>query len=257
MFLVSYPAAALLAIAMLVVWKESYDSFCPSLLIPIVITVILTLSLREFGHLQRVCRANCFFQPGSFFHRWLHGQIFITVYSLFIAIILAASLSLSVLTWSNEVLLLLAIDGLLICLTYPLILRYGVSKFGIKPGMDRVIGKRWLVMLHAPLLILAMVKVQLYAPPPAYLDTTSLAVTVSKASADKMSSCAIIDVPARLQAEKEAVLWWMMVRGSKYLGPGSTLSWVAWLGFLLNGALGAWAYARLCAQLADFARGKP
>ena len=83
-----------------------------------------------------------------------------------------------------------------------------------------------------------------------------LIVAIDKASADKMSSCAIIDVPARLQAEKEAVLWWMMIRGSQYLGPGSTLSWVAWLGFLLNGALGAWAYARLCAQLADFARGK-
>lgn len=257
MFLVTYPAAALLAIALLVVWRESFDSFCPSLLIPIFIAVILTISLREFGHRQRVCRAKCFFQPGSFFFRWLHGQFYVTIHAAFVAIILATSLSLNVLTWSNEVIWLLAIDGLLICLSYPLLLRYGVSKFGIKPGMDSVIGKRWLVMFHAPLLILAMVYLQLNTPPPDFLDTGSLAVTVSKASAEKMSSCQIIDVPARLQAEKEAVLWWMMVRGGKYLGPGSTLAWVAWLGFLLNGALGAWAFARLCAQLADFARGKP
>jgi len=234
---------------LLLVWSAFYASSCVVLLIPLLIVMVLTIATREQLRQRRRCVANCYFVSGSLLHRLVSSTKLVTLLSLAVSVGLTTLLLASVPGWGLPVLGLLALDAVLIALLYFGLLRAASSGLRVRGPFRYLFARRWAVMVNLPLVLTALLWLQLQQPPPLWLDgAMNLEETLRAASESVGSQCPLIDKVVRLNMEKDAFSWWLTLKGSGFIDD-SRLRWVAWLLFLLSGTLALWAYSRLCVYL--------
>lgn len=247
-------AASLLGFLIILTWQKSYSAGCLTLLLPFLVLILLSLALREITIVRRTCLANCYFEQDSFFHRLLRGKMLATLMAFFMACIFTLALMTAVINWQQEVMLLLCFDAMLIALIYLGLRRLTHNSWRVRPAMANVLAKRFSVIINIPLLLVALMYLQLEAQPPAYLDPAkNLKTNLQSASSSLHSQCYWTDRAVRLLQEKEALAWWMMLKASASI-KDKQLKWAAWMIFLISGTLGVWGYSRLCLELADLGR---
>jgi hypothetical protein len=244
-------AAILLSLALLGVWRATYDATCLGLIPAAVVVAVIAAAAREQAMRRRYCLAECWFREHSFPARFLRSGLIVTLRALAVSLFTGGFLLLSLLLWGELMLIVLALDSLILTALSAAI-RSGSPRF-FRPESHRVLVKSWSVGINTLLMAGILFYAQLYSPVPEYL-TDSLTTTLDAASARVASSCPTVDMLAGIYQEKEAFAWWLMVQGSGQLD-APALRWTAWSIFLLSGTLGVWAYSRLMVQMIDFARG--
>lgn len=238
---------------LLLLWSLTYSSHCWALGLPLVIILIATVAARDRIRHRRQCLANCYFVRDSLLHRLLRSTTIITLTSVAITTVLTIILLSSTPGWSTEILALLAIDSIVIAMLYFGLLHAAHGVFRVNPGFQSIFARNWTVAINVPVVVLALLLLQLREPPPDYLDPSlDLATTMQTASNELTSKCRIIDTIIRSQQEAEAFSWWLMIKSSAVIEDGH-LRWAVWLFFLLSGALGLLAYSRFCVQLIHYA----
>ena len=149
--------------------------------------------------------------------------------------------------------ILLALDSLFIAILYIGLTAAAKGTLSVSEGYRSVFARHWAVTLNIPVVVVGLVLLQLREPPPEYIDPAlNPAATMQSASAELASNCRIVDVLTRSNQEAEAFAWWLMIKSSSLI-ENSHLRWLAWLLFLLSGALGLLAYSRFCAQMIYYA----
>ena len=233
----------------LLAWSAFYASSCMVLLIPLLIALVLTLAAREQLRQRRRCAADCYFVEGSLLHRLVSSTRLVTLLSLLVSVGLTAVLLASVPGWGLPVLVLLALDAVVIALLYFRLFRAAAGGLRVRGAFRYLFARRWAVMVNLPLVLVVLLWLQLQQPPPAWLDSgLNLEATLRAASDSVASQCPLVDAVVRLNTEKDAFSWWLMLKGTAIIDD-SRLRWVAWLLFLVSGTLALWAYSRLCVQL--------
>ena len=239
--------------ALLLIWSLVYPAQCWVLALPTFIALSLTLAARDRIRRRRECLANCYFVNGSLLHRLLRSMIAITLAAFFVSAALTTILLVSVPSRGFEVLALLALDSLAITLLYFGFFQLAGGLLKVNQAFRSLFARNWAVAVNVPLVLVALLMIQLHQTPPAYIDPSlDLGATMHAASLNVSSRCGIVDTLIRLNREAEAFSWWLMIKGTGAI-EDSRLRWVAWIFFLLSGTLGLLAYSRLCTQLVYYA----
>lgn len=244
-------AAPLIVMAALLVWRETYDSQCGSLGIPLLAIAIIGYQTAQYAIYRRRCFADCFFNERSRLHRYYHRAAIPVLLAVVLSVVAGLSLILSALTWSVPVLMLLGVDGLVVAAVIPR--GVGVLARHLRPAMAGTASRSLLASANALLLLPPLLAVQYYSPFPTFLDQASLANTISQAHEALGSQCLPTDLAVKFHAAKEGISWWLMLRASVELAEPN-YRWVAWPLFLISGSLSVWAYSKLIVQVSDFAR---
>jgi len=250
---IAFIAAIIAGPAMLLLWSLIYPAACWSLAVPLFITLILTLAIREGALRRRRCLADCWFATGSPLHRLFSSPVIVTLIAAVIATMLTAVLMITIVSWDFEILALLALDSLVITVVYLGFYRTAAGTLKINPGFRTLFARNWSVAINVPLMVVALFFWQLQQPPPDYLDSSlRLEPSIQAASDSVTSSCPLVDSMLRLGRESEAVSWWLALKATRAI-EDNQLRWVAWILFLVSGTLILWAYSRFCVQLVYYA----
>ena len=234
---------------LLLSWSLFYSASCVVLVIPALMVVVLTLAARDQLRQRRRCTADCYFVQGSLLHRLVSSTKLVTLLSLAVSVGLTTVLLVSVPAWGLPVMALLTLDAVLIALLYFGLFRAASGGLRVRGAFRYLFARRWAVMVNLPLVLVALLWLQLQQPPPAWLDgSLDLEATLRAASESVGSRCPLVDTAVRLNSEKDAFAWWLTLKGTAEL-EDSRLRWAAWLLFLLSGTLALWAYSRLCVYL--------
>jgi len=244
-------AAILLSLALLWVWRETYDATCLGLLPAALIIAVITAAAREQAMRRRHCLAECWFKTGSFPDRILRSGILVTLRALAVSLFTGGVLLLSLPLWEGPMLIALALDSLIAALLFFAIRALSARIF--QPKSHLLLVKAWTVGINTLLMMGVLFYTQLYSPIPDYLDD-SLRATLDAATRQIASNCPLANTLTGLYQEQDAFAWWLMIQGSGQLDVPS-LRWAAWSIFLLSGTLGLWAYSRLLVQMIAFAQG--
>ena len=234
-------------------WSLFYTASCVVLVIPALMVLVLTLAAREQLRERRRCVADCWFVDGSLLHRLVSSTKLVTLLSLVVSVGLTTVLLVSVPTWGLPVMVVLTLDAVLIALLYFGLLRAAGGGLRVRGEFRYLLARRWTMAVNLPLVLVALLWLQLQQPPPIWLDgSLDLEATLRSASGSVGSRCPLVDKAVRLNSEKEAFSWWLTLKGTAAL-EDARLRWAAWLLFLLSGTLALWAYSRLCVYLISHA----
>jgi len=244
-------AAIMLALALLWVWRETYDATCLGFLPAAMVVAVIAVAAREQALRRRYCLAECWFTAGSLPARILRSRVLVTLRALLVSLFTGGVLLLSLPLWKGPMLIALALDSLIVAMLFSALRALSARIF--QPRSQLLLVKSWTVAFNTLLMAGVLFYMQLYSLVPDYLDD-SLRATLDAASKQIASNCPPVDTLAGLYQEKDAFAWWLMVQGSDRLDVPS-LRWAAWTIFLLSGTLGLWAYSRLLVQMIAFAQG--
>jgi len=237
-----------LGLLLLLVWRLLYQAECYTLLIPLFIGTIITLSIRESYVKKKECIANCYFKEKSFFDTLIRGRFFINIISFIMALILTLSLILYLTLASVDLLLFLFVDMFLLYILY--IWLINSTKNSLNHHIRYAIIKDWVVTINSFLSLLVLIYIQLNAYIPSYLEA-SLTQTITNASSTIASSCETINYLVKANIEKEAIGWWFMLNIDSNL-ENDNYRLLSWVLFLINGGLSMFAYSRFMVQILDF-----
>ena len=244
--------ATLATFAALVIWRETYSLQCASGAIPLLAIALIGFQTAEYAVFRRRCFADCAFEAGSFLHRFYSRTFLSILIAIFVSVVAGLSLLFNLLTWTEPVLALLAVDGLFLAFVTPAVI--GVGSRHLRPGIARIATKNIVAAVNAALLLAPLLAIQYYSPFPAFVDQASLTNTISQAFQSFGSQCVPTDVLTKLQVAKEGFSWWLMLKANVQL-TDPTFRVAAWIIFLVSGSLSVWAYSKLIVQVADLASG--
>ncbi len=186
-----------------------------------------------------------YLQTDTFLYRFFMAKIISIIKAFSLAFLLSCALLIQVIFWSYQVLILLFIDTILLFLCYSFFKK--LLQKQIQVLMLTAFAKHWTIILNVFVLMVALTLLQLYSTIPEYLDN-SLEKTLIQATQNLHAQCQIIDFFVILNAQKEAVFWWLMVNASENIS-NNLFKWLAWLSFLLSGSLGVWGYSRYLVEI--------
>ncbi|MDH3527337.1 MAG: hypothetical protein OEN52_10265 [Gammaproteobacteria bacterium] len=253
---VALVAATVTGPAILLLWSLIYTTACWSLALPAVVMIVLMLAIREGALRRRRCLADCWFSQGSALHRLVSSATLITLIALVISSAFTAVLMASIPSWDFEVLALLALDSLAITALYFIFHRAATNVLRVNRGFRALFARHWTVAVNVPVMVVALLSIQLQQSPPDYLDQSlQLGPSLEAASVSVSSACPVVDRLARLGQESEAFSWWFTLKVTRAI-EDERVRWVAWIAFLVSGTLTLWAYSRFCVQLVYYAHRK-
>jgi hypothetical protein len=240
--------------ALLLAWSVGYAGSCWALAIPMAVTLVLVLGLRERSMKRRRCAADCWFIKGTLLHRVLCSPWIVTLMALVVSAGLSGVLMVNIPSLGFAQLTVLAVDAPLVAVLYALFRRAAGGIFGVNATFRGLFARNWTIAVNVLLLLPALIVVQLEQPPPDWIDPAmKLEATLRVASGRVGSECPSINQVVGLQREAEALTWWLVITGTSAI-EDRTLRWVAWLLFLVSGTLSLWAYSGLCVQLVHLAQ---
>lgn len=241
---------AMLALGLLSlwVWRESQAAGCVSLLIGLAMVWVITGYGREYAICYRRCLVSCHLQQQSLVARWLTRRWWINLRALSVALVAVPPLLLVLLTWPDTLLLVLLVDIPLLLLIIWMMAKW-VPKWAAA-DMVLVLGKRWIVLLNAGVLLAALTLIQFYLPSP-----EPISMNLADALDDSRSrlewaqvSCPVTMAALQLAQQLDALNWWLVTMASKQTDSVS-LRLLVWGGFLLMQSLVAWSFSRFLVQL--------
>lgn len=238
---------------LLMTWSLYYAADCWVLAFPLAMILTITLASRDSTRHRRQCLADSYFAQGSILHKLLRSTKITTLGAIVVSVFVTTILLAGVPSWGLDILVLLTLDSLVIALLYIGLFGAGPRLLGVSEGYRSVFARNWTVGLNVGLLVFVFALLQLQQPPPDYIDPSmDLSTTMQTASDPLSSQCRVVDALTRFSREAEAFSWWLMLKSTAVIEE-SYLRWVAWLLFLINGALGFMAYTRFCVQLIHYA----
>ncbi len=237
----------LLGFFVLFLWKNIYAAGCFTLLIPLVIGGIITFNVREAFLKKRKCIVDCYFTEKTFPYRLLNGKLFFTLIAFIISMILTLALVLNVIIWDIKYFIILGIDLFLLYGLYFLFLKF----FGtvLKDSIKYTVIKNFSTHINTLIVLVVLVIIQFYSAVPNYIKP-SLQETVQTASQTVASQCQMTNTFAKLNIEKEAFIWYIMIVNSQKID-NKNLKWLAWIIFLFSGGLSIVGYSRYILQILD------
>ena len=229
-------AGAVVFLSVLLFWQITYSYSCLSLLwAAIVFAAICCGQFRAAMHLRRF-RADYYFRPESWMHRWARGPVFAAFTSLATAVPATFLLLGFVATARLSDWAFLVVDAGLAMGLF-LAIRTPVAKHATQ-GAARLIGKRFAVIGSFVMLALLYVPISYYfVSVPDYLVGNSLELSISNASRQIASVCPAINLPLKATQELQALLWFETRFGTGFIRELSVVAIALWGIFLLNSAL--------------------
>lgn len=245
--------AAGLAFTLLLFWRELSAEHCVSLVIPLLIIVVIAMNRREYALRRRRCMVNCTFTRESGIYHLLTGHWLVTVSAIFFAVMSGGVLALQLVTWRDELLLLLAIDLAMLWGIYHLL--SVILKPITRIEMHEVLTKKLAAYSNTFLLLMAMVWTQLHSPFPEYLVANSLMQSLVAASSAYSSNCLVTQQLVQLLLEQEVIGFWLMLHATDEID-SLFLQWLSWGIFLAVNAIGLSGLSRYFTQIIAFAGGR-
>ena len=238
---------------LLLIWTLIYPHSCWNLIIPLIVLLILAHATWEQLYQRRLCIAECYFNHGTMLHRLTSGTSVVALISISISLVLTIALLTSSVSWGFLELSVLALDALLVALLYVLFSHLAKEALGINSTFQHLFAKHWAVSANIIIVLIAFLVIQLQQTPPEWIDgSLDLRATLFSASEGVGSDCTVVDRLVRLNQEKDALSWWLMIKSTSGIEQ-SHIRWVAWLLFLVSGTLSIWAYSRLCVAFISLA----
>jgi hypothetical protein len=238
----------LLGFTLLLIWKLVYHIGCYTMVLPIVIGIIIMLSVRESFIKSKACVADCYFKDKSFFDTLMRGRIFVNILSLIVSLVLSLTLMLYLTISSLNELVFLFFDIFIIYILY--IWLINSTKNSLNDKIRYSIIKDWVVSINSFLFLLVLIYIKLNSYVPSYIEN-SLTQSIENASILMHSSCNVVDYLVKVNIEKEAMSWWLMLNINHNID-NENYRLISWIIFLLNGGLSMFAYSRFMIQLLDF-----
>lgn len=241
-------AGLVLSVSLLLVWRSAYSYSCFVLLIPVIVSIIITYGVAEDSIKRRECISNCYFKEKSWLYGFYRSKIFQRLVAFVISLILSITLLAFIVTTSWTVTIIFVVDSIVIYLLY---IRFD-ELFGntINDNMRPTVIKKAVIGSNAFALIVILALIQYNGYVPSYVNA-SLNNTIHDASSTVFSQCNIVNVLVKGYVELESFGWWTIIAYSK-MEDNSNLKIVVWMLFLLNGSLSVWAYSRYITQIIDF-----
>ena len=233
------------------VWYEVYPLPCISLLLPLLAAGLMAVGFREALIMRRRMWVHWYLDKDSRLGRWASRSLLLSLRALLMGVFFSLVLFFSSLARGTMQAWILLLDSFFIAGLYLGIMQV-LHRVGVRDTERPVLAKHWTVLINVPLVLLVLVVITLNSPPPDYLVVDNLYQTLQMASEQVASECAVTDTVARFMQERDALGWWLMLRGGERLG-SELLRGIAWAVFLLSGGLAWWGFSRLCVQVVDMA----
>lgn len=238
-------ASLILAFTALLVWKETYQYHCISLVIPAFVILIISLNARRWAIQRRSCFAKCYFCKSSIITRIYHGKVVVTILAFLASIISGAVLMLNIITWNLSAIVLLAADLVILLLLYWAIqklLNKSLNKLSAPIFIKNVTSA-----LNTVILLVSLTVIQFYSKMPNYL-ASGWKETITRASNQTNSYCPITNNLVKAQSVKEATGWWLILSTTAQ-SSNVSIKYIGWLIFLLSGSISLWAYSRYMTEV--------
>lgn len=245
-------ATALAVPALIWFWRALYAAPCAALFVPLLGAVLLTMSFREALIMRRRMWSSWYLDRDSGLWIWAKRHTLLNIISVCLGVFFSSALFFSAINWGRAELLAMLIDAALLVLVYRFLL-VKLAWAGVRDDVLPALAKSWTTLINVPLMLIVLVVVTLNTPPPEFLVVDSWLETLTRASSGVASECGYTDGLTRFLAEKDALGWWLMIRGGGEL-QNPLLHGLAWLVFLISGGITWIAFSRLCVQLFDLQR---
>lgn len=225
---------------------------CGGLLILLLPAVsLLGWNMLESAMMRRRAFVNQYLVPGRLLSRSLSRHLFLTLWQIVKAMVLAVVLMVTALKWPGWMLLLLLLDVLVALALYHLLLR--LMQRQARPWVAGILARRLLVWGNAMLLVLVVVAGELVTEHPDYRPR-DWSGTLGEALSSVQVACELFAPLARAGAGQEAIAWRLMQLGVEGVS-SDHLVLLAWLLFLAASTLALWAWSRLLSGSLIDARG--
>lgn len=245
-FLKVYIASLLLIYLILFSWIGGYQMGCYMLFFPLLMLVIMSHSFIELKMQERLCFKRCFFQEGSLLAKIASSTVLVTLFSLFISMIMTLSLVIIAIDFEKELwIYLLTFNMILMLLLYrwfQYILRNSVTE-----DYRRLLAREWSLDIATLFLLCFTMYIYYNGYEPLYLDSR-LEVSMINASNMMHSECSFLEILLKLHKESDALFWWVVVHGSHSIEYG-LLKLGIWVLFLLLNTLAILGINRFIMQV--------
>jgi len=242
-------ALTFLGVLALLAWYLASPYTCLSLAIILGVTLVVTASIASYWMQKRRCFVNCYFQEDALITRILSGRIFLTFIALYIASFVIVFLFASITAWSFYIWLIIGFDILFLAGIY-----YAFSKIfsnSLKKTIGKPLLKSWSVGLNTILLTLFISYYDYQTLiEPDYIRGT-LKETLQEATKERTSECNAIDTLIKLNAEKDATIWYVTLYTDKKVSDNEN-RWLLWIFFLIQGGIIYYGFSRFFIELITF-----
>lgn len=233
---------------LLILWHKSYSTDCLSLLIPLIVGLIIAIGVFRSNMQKRYCIANCYFKESSMLYRILTSGVIISIFSFCYSFVISIFFLLSITLYDFIDFIILAIDILLIYFIY----QYLQKKFcyTLKDNMKYTVLKNLSAQINVFLMVIILLIIQLNSSIPSFVDY-SLTETINNASSLVVSECNCTNYFVKLNAEVNAIKWWLMINTNNII-TDKNFRWIAWILFLLTNGITILGFSKYILQLMDF-----
>jgi len=227
-------------------WDNLYNSTCYILILPFVILLLVSHSFIELKMRERICFKNCYFKESSIFAKILSSRVLVTIFYVFVSILMSISALFGVIFYPLELWFYLIFHVGLVIFFY----RYFHYLFRdtVKENYLSLFAREWAVNISSVFLIAVFIYLTLYSYEPTYLQQT-LSQTIIVASNSVASSCEITSYILKLKIELDSIFWWIASNSTDALDNKLT-KLAIWVIFLLINTLAILGINRLIAQIA-------
>jgi hypothetical protein len=241
--------ALLAAFVLLLIYQQTYMLGCIfSLLIPLLITLIITYSLARMKLEQRRCLAQCYFVEDTFLSKLVKSPIFLTFISFCVAVFVALFLFTSLPLMDLWGLLILLLDSFALGFSYIYLLAKCTPT--LKEQMRERVVIAVITWVNVAVMALFYATMQYYTSPPIELQN-GLEQNMLLLSNSVASECGFLNTLLKINAEAQVLQWHTW----DYLVDAleeSTLRLATTLLFLLQGGLLFFALSRYILEVVRF-----
>lgn len=238
-------ASILIIFFILLSWKFTFNLWCFSLLIPILIMFVLASSFIELKMNQKKCFRNCYFKENTLVSKVLTSPFFTIIFFLILSFSYTMTLMYNILTFEK---IFYFIIVSFIVLTF-LIFRFFIKIFRniVNEVHLEIFAREVTAKITAFILFCIYFYLILNSYEPEYLKQTAIQ-TANAASNSIASNCKISDLILRFQAEISSQVWFL-IKESNSLIPKDIMKTILWLAFIFINALSVLGLNRFIVQV--------
>jgi hypothetical protein len=225
-------------------WSSFYKTGCYSLLFPLLVLVVVSLSYIDKKMNERRCFKDCYFKESSKFSKILLSRIVVSFVYFILSIVLTLSIMYGIITYPTLLWWYLVVHVVIVIFIYKSIIK--LLQNTIQARYLDIFAREWTIALSSLLLFLVYIYIFTSGYEPEYLGET-LAVTMQNASNSVSSRCFYIDYILRIKMEIDGTFWWIATKSSESLANSGAKS-VIWVTFITINSLAILGLNRFIVQ---------
>lgn len=219
------------------------------LFFPILILLVISYSFIQLKIQERICFKRCYFNDKSFIAKILSSRLMVTIFYIFISIVMSVSVMYGVIDYTTELWLYLAGHILFVIFIYRYI-AYLLRNI-IKDQYLMIFAREWTINLTTLLLIVVFILLTVYEGyMPDYLSD-NLKETISNASNTLNSHCQLTTYILKVKIEIDSLFWWVVSQNAEQFN-NQAIKVSIWLGFIFINSLALLGLNRFIVQTVCF-----